>query len=373
MNPQMESFRTYVRSKPALNPLYRGLKHFKDRTKEHWSALRFLAGVVVPIILRSGKRPVLFFRFVGIGDVICTFPAVEELKKRHPDHVYIYSCYPQFVCLPRMGGITSEIVSVQINIINILEAYWSFLFTKIYTFLQIDDPGYKSVGTTLNQISVIEEFGRQHHVGVSDSHPRLEVEPSVLARVKSLLEKQGSCQGPLIVIHCGPSWRVREFPHESWATLIESLRIRGLSNIVQLGTSDHSCLGAVGSMIFPDIVSLVDQLTLEESIALISLSDLFIGIDSGLLHVAASLRIPGVGIFGATSPRYRFSKTSSCTFVMSDIACQGCHHREPRLHWESGCPFDVACMRTLRAESVLEECLSRLTSVKSQTEKAEPR
>jgi ADP-heptose:LPS heptosyltransferase len=357
-----ESVKAYLGSNPFFKPLYRSLKYFKDRAIEHFQTINFLTRTVLPIILRTGARPVLFFRYVGMGDIICTFPAVEQLKKRHPNRVYIYSCYPEFVCLPRMARITSEVVSLRIDIIK---TYWSFLFTEIYTFLHDDEPGYKLLGGTINEVSVIKDFARQHQVDIDDSHPRLQVEPAVLDRVKSLLEKQDCRQSPLIVAHCGPSWRVREFPHESWAALIESLRIHGFTNIVQLGTNDHSCLGPVGSMVFPDVVSLVDQLTLEESIALISLGQLFIGIDSGLLHVAASLRTSAVGIFGATSPQYRFSKIGSCTFVMSDIECQGCHHREPRLHWESGCPFDVACMKTLRVESVLEKCLSRLTAVQS--------
>jgi len=338
------------------------LKYFKDRTKEHLKTLRFLARVVIPIILRTRSRPVLFLRYVGMGDIICTFPAVEQLKKQYPKRAFIYSCYPEFICLPKMAGITSNVANLRGDII---QTYWSFLFASIYAFQHDRLPDPRVPGDVGSEVSVIEDFGRQFGVKTGDSHPRLLVEPAVLNRVKSLLEKQGSRQESLIIIHCGPSWRVREFPYESWARLIQGLRARGFTNIVQLGTSDHSCLGSVGSMVFPNVVSFVDQLSLEESIALISLSRLFIGIDSGLLHVAASLRTSGVGIFGATSPQYRFSKTSSCTFVFSDLECQGCHHRKPRLHFESGCPFDIACMTTLPVERVLAECLSKLNALPS--------
>jgi ADP-heptose:LPS heptosyltransferase len=312
----------------------------------------------------------LFFKYVGMGDIICTFPVADQLKKRHPNCAFIYSCYPDFICLPKMAGITSEVVSVRIDFI---QKWWSFLFTKIYTFATDNEACYKPLDAALGGMSLIKDFGRQHNVNVGDSHPRLQIEPAIMDSVKTKLEKKGSAHGPLIVIHCGPSWRVREFPRESWSSLIENLRLRGFTNIVQLGTKGHPVIGSVGGMAFPHIVSLVDQLTLEESIALISLSQLFIGIDSGLLHVAASLRTPGIGIFGATSPHFRFSETSSCSFVISEVECQGCHHREPRLHWESGCPFDVICMKTIRAETVLEACLSKLAFAKSGTEKVEQR
>jgi len=206
---------------------------------------------------------------------------------------------------------------------------------------------------------------------VRNEHPFLQVAPANIAKMKSLLEKKQIKKGPLIVIHCGPSSPVREFPEESWAALIRGLRTQGFLNIIQLGTSDHSCFGTVGSMQFSDVISLVDRLSLEESIALISLAQLFVGIDSGLLHVAASLRTPGVGIFGPTSPQYRFAQTGSCRFVLSEIECQGCHHRLPRLHYESGCPFNIACMTTLSVEKVLGACLSQLNSSEKKLEKTD--
>jgi len=362
VNRPMDSIREYMQSKPALKPIYEAAKHFRDWARQHLQIVCFLIKVVVPIILRTRTRPVLFYRYVGMGDIICTFPAVEQLKKRHPDSEYIYSCHPEFACLPRMAGITSRVESFRLNSI---QNYWTFAFEAIYEFIHDDEPGFEVFGKKLNEGSVIEDFGRQHHVVVSDSHPHLQVDSAVLAGVQSILKKKNCPQDSLLVIHCGPSWRVREFPAESWAILIQKLHACGFSNIVQLGTSDHSCLGMVGSMNFPEVTSLVDQLSLEESIALISLGRLFVGIDSGLLHVAASLRVPSVGIFGPTSPQYRFSEKGSCSFVVSDVECQGCHHRLPRLHYESGCPYDIACMRTLPMEKVLEKCLSKLNATKS--------
>ena len=44
--------------------------------------------------------------------------------------------------------------------------------------------------------------------------------------------------------------------------------------------------------------------------ALIGVADLFLGIDSAMLHIADLYRIPGVGIFGSTDPKqwgFRFS------------------------------------------------------------------
>jgi len=105
---------------------------------------------------------------------------------------------------------------------------------------------------------------------------------------------------------------------------------------------------------------LLDAFTVEECIAAIAQAKIFIGIDSGLLHIAASTRTPAVGIFGMTLPEYRFSEQFRKNFVVNRVECAGCEHRKPRLHWVTGCPYDIRCMKGVRVEDVLRACLAKL-------------
>jgi ADP-heptose:LPS heptosyltransferase len=327
--------------------------------KRHAEALRMVVTVILPIIFRTGSRPVIFSKYSGIGDIVCTFPAALELKKRHPRGTFIYNCHAEFACLPRMGGVTSHVTSIKA--IGLVGYWYRFLVGGFYEFASDDDRPDR-VPTDV----YIKDFGRPYGLVLDDAHPRLQNDPAVVERVKGLLDKKGAKQGPLTVIHAGPSWPVREWPRESWAALVRELEQRGVTNVAQLGTSSHLALGAVDSAAIPGVISLVDQLTLEESCALISLGALFIGIDSGLLHLAVAMRIPSVGLWGATSPQLRFSAENRRLFVVSEVDCQGCHHRVPRLHWITGCPYDIKCMKAIRVETVLDACLKGLgTSPKS--------
>jgi ADP-heptose:LPS heptosyltransferase len=324
--------------------------------KRHAEALWYVLTVILPILLRTGKRPIIFSKYSGIGDIICTFPAALELKKRHPKATFIYNCHSEFVCLPRMGGVTSHVTSIKA--IGLVGYWYRFLLGGYYLFVSDDDRPDR-VPTDV----YIKDFGRTFGVALDDAHPSLQNDPAVVERVRALLDKKGAKQGPLTVIHAGPSWPVREWPQESWAGLARELEKKGMTNVVQLGTSSHLALGAIDSATVPGVVSLVDQLTLEESCALISLGALFIGIDSGLLHVAVAMRVPSVGLWGATSPQLRFSAENRRLFVVSEVDCQGCHHRVPRLHWMTGCPYDIKCMKAIRVETVLEACLKGLQPV----------
>jgi ADP-heptose:LPS heptosyltransferase len=331
------------------------LDRFLRLVGRHLEAFGYVIKVVVPLILRTRTRPVIFSRYTGMGDIICTFPAALELKKRHPGAVFIYNCHPDFVTLPKMAGIADHFTTLLE--IGLVGHWYRFLLAGYYHFAHGDDHPDSSGRETM-----VREFGRQFGVPVNDAHPVLPVDPARVQKVKSLLAQKGAAAGPMILIHPGPSWPVKEWPRDAWTTLVRELRRQGFTNIVQLGVGRYMDFGRREVSPIPDVLSLVDQLTLEETIALVSLGRLFIGIDSGLLHIAASVRTPAVGIFGSTSPQLFYAPAYRSHFVASNVECAGCFHRTPRLHWLTDCPFSIKCMKSIGTNEVLQACLSKLQS-----------
>jgi ADP-heptose:LPS heptosyltransferase len=331
--------------------------------KRHLSAIWYVLTVILPVILRTGKRPVIFSRFAGMGDIICTFPAALELKKRHTSTTFIYNCAASFACLPRMAGVTEFVTHVQP--IGLVGYWYRALLAGYYNFGSDDDEFVAD-----HKELFLQGYARRHAVTVAAEHPRLINSPAVVSRVELLRQKLGLKNGPLVLIHPGPAWRVKQWPHESWAILVTELQRQGLNNIVQLGIGvrRYPNDGASDAATIPGAVSLVDKLSLEESLALIAVADLFVGIDSGLLHAAASFHVPAVGIWGATSPRFLFAESESRTFVVSRVECQGCHHRLPRLHQGSGCPHDIRCLKSIEVNEVLQACLKNLPPAKTRSE-----
>ena len=311
-------------------------------------------------MLRTRRRPVIFSRFAGMGDIVCTIPAALELKKRHPGATFIYNCAANSACLPRLGGVTERVT--HFRHIGIVGHWYRWLLAGFYHFSYADE-----AGQTASTEIMIREFGRAFGVETGDVHPPLSVEEIPLARAKSHLLRVGGEFENLILIHPGPSWPVRTWPHAQWLELLRGLRARGFTNIVQIGAGVGSYANA-GAEEFPALAftpSLVDQLGVEETIALISMARLFVGIDSGLLHFAACVRTKAVGIFGPTSPDLRFAPAFTKSFVTSRVECQGCHHRIPRLHWEKNCPHDIRCMKNIEVAEVLQACIKNLPAAKS--------
>jgi ADP-heptose:LPS heptosyltransferase len=336
------------------------LKSFLPLLRRHARTFWYVITVVLPVIIRTRTRPVIFSRFAGMGDIICTVPAALELKKRHPGAVFIYNCAASYAVLPRMAGVTERVTSFRD--IGVVGHWYRRLLAGYYDFGSDDDDL-----TADHKELCITSFAKRQGVVVRGEHSQLQVDPAVVAGLKARLEKLVVAAGPLILVHPGPTWPVKQWPDELWSALVRELKSRGFANIFQLGVGvrNYTNLGAADAGTVVGAVSLVGKLSLEECIALISQADLFVGIDSGLLHAAASFRVPAVGIWGATSPKFYFPESEARGFVVSSAECQGCHHRVPRLHNMIGCPHDIQCMKTIGVGDVLSACLRILTPVKN--------
>lgn len=287
-----------------------------------------------------------------MGDIICTVPAARQLMKRHPGATFIYNCHPDFSAIPRLTGVADRITSLEA--MGIVGHWYRFLLGGFYHFAHGDDrpdSGCKE--------PMVTEFCRQFAVAMTEEHPDLVAGRAAREKARSVLAGKNLEAASLILIHPGPSWPVREWPQENWTKLLEELRARGFTNIAQLGVGRYMNFGKVTVETIPGAVSLLDAFSVEECIAAIAEAKLFIGIDSGLLHIAAGTQTPSVGLFGMTLPEYRFSKKFRAGFAVNRVECAGCEHRKPRLHWVTGCPYDIKCMRTLAVETVLDACLAK--------------
>lgn len=313
---------------------------------KHFKALLYVLTKILPIIFKTGKKPLILSKWSGIGDIICTMPAALELAKKYKGAPIIYNCYEKFNCIPRVAGLTT--LTSECKEIGLVGHWFRWLLAGFYQFTSDDDrPNLQP------QDVYIKDFGKSSGVSVTGEHPSLHCSGKLTEVLRQRLIDSGIIDSPLILIHLGPTWPVREWPLESWNTLVDELHDSRWKNIIQIGTSVNTLTsGAKTLKLVRNCLSFVDLLNLEESIALISIADIFVGIDSGMLHIAASVGTPSIGIWGPTSPEFRFFESNRKLHISSSVECKGCHHRVPREHWISGCPHDIRCMRLISPKDV---------------------
>ena len=94
------------------------------------------------------------------------------------------------------------------------------------------------------------------------------------------------------------------WPADRFADLADQLsRSSGQRTILILGSKSESYLGRRLAQRVPQAINLCGELTLMEMTALMDSLRLFIGNDSGPMHLACAREIPVLGLFGPTNPK----------------------------------------------------------------------
>jgi heptosyltransferase I len=160
--------------------------------------------------------------------------------------------------------------------------------------------------------------------------------------VRSLLPRS------YIGVIVGSSRDSKDWPEEGYKGLIERCTLGGIEALVLLGDRSREAMaerlaGALGSV---PVVNLVGRTTLPDLVAVISGARACIGPDSGPGHIAGSLGVPHVTLFGPTPSSRNAPRGSSQFAVTSRVACSPCSRRV--------CPgLNKLCMRLITPEDAL--------------------
>jgi heptosyltransferase-1 len=102
------------------------------------------------------------------------------------------------------------------------------------------------------------------------------------------------------IVNPGAGWGAKRWPAERYGQVALALAQQDIPSIINYGPGEESLAEAVRAA--SDGAALAWKCSLSQLIALTRRARLFIGGDTGPLHLAAALRIPVVAIFGPTDP-----------------------------------------------------------------------
>lgn len=130
--------------------------------------------------------------------------------------------------------------------------------------------------------------------------PNLELprDPAAEERIGQRLRQEGL--GDFAILNPGAGWGAKRWPAERYGRVAKVLAAEGMRSVLNFGPGEEvlareaeaASEGAAKAM----------KCTITELIALTRRAKLFIGGDTGPLHLAAALRVPVVAIFGPTDP-----------------------------------------------------------------------
>ncbi len=174
------------------------------------------------------------------------------------------------------------------------------------------------------------------------------------AEVAAWRQRLGLAEGrPLAAFAPGAVGPSKRWPASYFGETAKRLAAQGFSVIV-LGGPDESALAAeigAGS----DQVRDLTGAELRNAIRGLAAADVVVSNDSGLLHVAAALGTPSIGIFGPTSPWHwaPLNPLAAVVETKTSVSCRPCHKPTCRYGHHR-------CMREIPAERVVAAVLSAL-------------
>jgi lipopolysaccharide heptosyltransferase I len=163
--------------------------------------------------------------------------------------------------------------------------------------------------------------------------------------------------GPLLVMHPMAKWKSKLWPEKFWSWLAGRLLQKGV-RVVFSGTKEDN---AANSRIISRIgwkqegarlFNLSGLTSLQDLSAVLSSANLVISTDTGVMHLAAAVGAPLLGLFGPTSPKRTGPYGQLEHVITNQVECRPCFRRS--------CSY-AKCLRELKPETVLRACLERLS------------
>jgi heptosyltransferase-2 len=187
--------------------------------------------------------------------------------------------------------------------------------------------------------------------------PELKVPPAEVAGWRERLGLTDS-DGPTVALAPGAVGPSKRWPGAAYAELARHLIHQGASVWVLGGPAEAPLV-----RIIKDGAPEVRDLTgtdLRNAILALAAANVAVSNDSGLLHVAAALGTPAIGIFGPTSPWHwaPLNPIAATIQTATQLDCQPCHKPTCRVRHHR-------CMRDISADQVLEVTQRVLTQARA--------
>lgn len=197
-------------------------------------------------------------------------------------------------------------------------------------------------------------------------HIRLTPDPQLVVVMEARLRALGIGNGRLrVVLAPGAAYgSAKCWLPERYAALADRLAENFGAAILLCGTPAEAGLAArIAAAMRTGAVSLVGQTSLGEYLALLATSDLFVGNDSGAMHLAAGVGLPQVILFGPTDEARTGPVNPQARVVKHPVSCSPCFLRH--------CPIDHRCMTRITVDDAWQVVEAVLASARAVAEKSD--
>ncbi|MCY3781973.1 MAG: WecB/TagA/CpsF family glycosyltransferase [Chloroflexi bacterium] len=341
----------------------------------------------------------LLVQLADIGDLVLTTPAMAALREAHPSAtIHLLAAEHALPCLP--GGLVDAIIPFRSgknasralfsrSNLPVLQELWRFRYDAVVFFHHFTkragvlkfwliakaSGARRLVGLQNHNVKFLTDttadhgFGGEHQAQywlnlVAQLGASSEARPAKVRREAFAFEAPSDTDAPTVVIHPGSGGysRARRWLPQRFARVAQSLQESHDAQIILVGTLDDDGK-AVSNWLNGDCVDLIGKTTLPQLADIIARADLFIGADSGVMHIAAATGTPVVSIFGpSNSDAWRPWTAGTASIVLrSGVECSPCSYVGHRIGAREGCAART-CMKLVTVDQVIRAADKLLAS-----------
>jgi heptosyltransferase I len=166
----------------------------------------------------------------------------------------------------------------------------------------------------------------QRDTGINLLAPELPNDAAARAWAEAEIQRLGIAS--FVIINPGAGWGAKQWPPERYGEVARALAVHGLKTLVNTAPGEEALAERVIQASGGNALELC--CTVGQLIAITRRARLFIGGDTGPLHLAAALGIPVVALFGPTDPaRTGPYGTKSVVLRHPESKTTFSHHRQP--------------------------------------------
>ncbi len=219
-----------------------------------------------------------------------------------------------------------------------------FLINNKLKYLKI------AVGPVEEQFRVLRKAG----INTVGASKRLEIWPGRedSIYVDNLLKNEWVRENQSVVgLNIGSSWKTKRWPLKYFAKLSDMLAAKDIRVVITGSKGEIDLAKKIIDMTNSKVINVVGRTTITQLASLIKRCNIFITGDSAPMHVASSMGVNFVALFGPTDPRKHFEPVDKGIVIKKELTCSPCY--------KSVCK-KLYCMEKISVDEVFKIIMDKL-------------
>lgn len=294
----------------------------------------------------DGKGDILILRKLGgIGDILMCTPALKQIKTDFPLATLHFGIDMEST----HGNIYFELVK-NLPFIDKVINHRHADQNKYNVVVDLSSVCIKYEHSGLPVLNRIEIFSRACGIPkLLEKCSLYQVEENERNYAKKILQPFRKENKKIVALHTASMEGKRTWPIEKYIEIVKQAEKENLN--IKFIIFDWNKKGKDWNK-YSNCFN-ASNTTVRQMTALIEQVDLFIGPDSGPMHLAGAVKTPSIVIFGSIPPEARINHYLTHEgFRLDNLACIGC--------WYKPCPYDNKCMKELPSDRIYNRMKQRL-------------